>query len=143
MSTEDNKATVDRFFEEVYNQGKVAVIDELCVPNLLYHEPGLPDVHGSEDLKRYVTAARSAFPDLRVTIEDMFAEGEQVAIRYMFRGTNTGVFALPTMRFPATGKQVSLMGIAIIRFAGGKAVEVWDLSDNLSMVRQLGLMPAS
>ena len=142
MSTEDNKATVGRLIEEVFNQGKVAVLDELCVPNLLYHEPGFPDVHGREDLKRYVTETRSAFPDLRLTIEDVFAEGEQVAMRYMLRGTNAGDFVSLTMRFPATGKQVTLAGITIIRFAGGKVVEAWDESDNLSMFQQLGLMPA-
>ncbi len=141
MSTEDNKATVGRFFEEVYNQGKVAVVDELCVPNFQYHEPGISDVHGREDLKRYVTAIRSAFPDLRVTIEDEITEGEQVVTRWMARGTNTGEFVFATMRFPATGKQVAMTGIDITRFAGGKAVEIWEQPDNLGLLQQLGVLP--
>ncbi len=141
MSTEDNKATVRRLTEEVFNQGHVALIDELCVPNFLYHEPGIPDVHGREDLKRYVTTIRRAFPNIRVTIEDEITEGEQVVTRYLLRGTNTGEFVTPTMRFPATGKQVAVTGIDITRLAGGKAVEVWEQPDNLGLLQQLGLLP--
>ena len=142
MSTEDNKAIVRRLTEEAFNQRHVALIDELCDPNLLYHEPGIPDVHGREDFKRYVTASGRAMPDIRITIEDMIAEGEQVATRYTLRGTNTGEFVWQTMRFPATGKQASVTGIDITRFAGGKVVEVWELPDNLGLLQQLGLIPA-
>lgn len=141
MSTEDNKVTVRRFIEEGVNQGKVAVLDELCTPSWIYHESTRPDVRTLEDYKRYVTEVRSAFPDFHSTIEDMIAEGEQVVARWTWRGTNTGDIVMPAMRIPATGKQVTVTGISIGRFAGGKGVELWIEMDTLGLFQQLGLIP--
>jgi steroid delta-isomerase-like uncharacterized protein len=141
MSTVDNKATVHRFFEEVLNQGKVALMDELFAPSFLYHDPGRPDVRTLEDYKRFITETRSVFPDFHVTIEDMIAEGEQVVVRLMWRGTNTGDIVTP-MHVPATGKQVTVTAIGIGRFAGGKGVELWNEQDYLGLFQQLGLIPA-
>lgn len=141
MSTEDNKATVRRFTEEGWNQGNVAVFDELNAPNWVYHDPGFPDVRTLEDYKSWVTETRGAFPDLHFTIEDLVAEGDQVVVRWTARGTNTGDIVTP-MPLPATGRQVTITGISIVRFAGGKGVEVWDQSDSLGLFQQLGLIPA-
>ncbi len=141
MSTEDNKATVRRWMEEGWNQGNVAVFDELSAPNWIIHDPNLPQVRTLEDYKRWATETRNAFPDLHGTIDDLIAEGDQVVVRYTIRGTNTGDFVTP-MSLPATGKQVSVTGIAIIRFAGGKGVEVRQVGDTLGMFQQLGLIPA-
>ena len=141
MSTEDNKATVRRSMEEGWNRGNVAVFDELNAPNWVYHDPGLPQVRTVEDYKRWVTETRNAFPDIHGTIDDLIAEGDQVVARYTIRGTNTGDFVTP-MPLSATGKQVSVTAIAIIRFAGGKGVEVWNQADNLGLFQQLGLIPA-
>lgn len=141
MSTEANKASVRRWIEEGMNQGKVDVLDELCAPNWIYHEPGRPDVRTLEDYKRYVTEVRSAFPDFHVTIEDMIAEGEQTAGRWTWRGTNTEDLVSPVMHLPATGKQVTGKGMWIGRFAGGKGVELWTQMDDLGLFQQLGLIP--
>ena len=141
MSAEINKATVRRFTEEVFNQGHLALMDELFAPNILHHQPGMPDICTLEDLKRSVTESRSAFPDFHVTIEDMIAEGEQVVTRWTMSGTNTGDFVMPEMRTPATGKQVTVTGMGISRFAGGKYVENWFYPDMLGMLQQLGLIP--
>ncbi|HEX9133781.1 MAG TPA: ester cyclase [Ktedonobacteraceae bacterium] len=141
MSTEDNMATARRLIEEVWNQGKVALINELCAPNFILHDPDRPDVRTLEDYKRWVTETRSAFPNFRLTIEGMFAKGEEVADRWTLRGTNTGDLVTPTMRIPATGKQVTVTGLSIVRFAGGKAVEHWHLADYLGLFQQLGLIP--
>ena len=140
MSTEDNKALVRRAIEEVWNQGNVALVDDLYAPNVVYHNPGVVDVHTREDFKRLVTAFRSAFPDFQMTIEDLIAEGDRVGFRYTFRGTNTGDFVMP-MPLPATGKQVTMTGIALDRLAGGKFVEILDMSDSLGLLQQLGLIP--
>ncbi len=142
MSTEGNKAAARRFIEEVFNQGHVALIDELCSPNFILHEPTRPDVRTREDLKPFIAEHLSAIPDFHVTIEDMIAEGEQVVVRYTVHGTNTGDFVSSTMRFPATGKQFTVTGIYIFRFAEGKIVEAWDQADDLGTYQQLGLMPA-
>jgi predicted ester cyclase len=140
MSTEENKALVRRAIEEGWKQGNVAVFDELCAPNWVYHDPGVPDVRTLEGYKRFATETRSAFPDLHFTIEDLIAEGDQVVMRGTFRGTNTGAIVTP-MPIPATGKQVSMTGITIVRFAGGKGVEVWNQGDSLGLFQQLGLIP--
>ena len=141
MSAEENKATVRRFTEEGWNQGHVAVFDELTTPNWVYHDPVVPDVRTLEAYKRFVTETRSAFPDLHFTLEDMIAEGDKVVARWTFHGTNTGAIVTP-MPIPATSKQVTMTGILIVRFAGGKGVEVWDQADSLGLFQQLGLIPA-
>jgi steroid delta-isomerase-like uncharacterized protein len=140
MSTEDNKAIVRRFIEEGWNQGNVALFDELTGPNWIYHDPSFPNVRTLEDYKRWTTETRSAFPDMFSTIEDMIAEGDQVVVRATVRGTNTGDIVTP-MHIPATGKQVTVSGMTIVRFAGGKGVEVWNQTDTLGIFQQLGLIP--
>jgi len=141
MPTEENKANVRRWTEEGWNQWNVAVFEELSAPNWVFHDPGLPDVRTLADYKRFATESRNAFPDLHLTIEDMIAEGDQVVVRYTLRGTNTGDIVTP-MHIPATGKQFTVTGIAIVRFAGGKGVEVWEQDDDLGLYQQLGLIPA-
>ena len=83
----------------------------------------------------------NAFPDFRMDVEESVAEGDRVACRYTFRGTNTGDFELPAPA-PATGKQVSFSGMNIFRFAEGKIVEEWFQEDTMGMLQQLGFMPA-
>ena len=123
MSTEDNKALVRRALEEVWNQGKVALFDELYATNFIYHNHAVPGVRTIEDFKRFVPAFRHAFPDIHTTIQDVIAEGDRVVLRYTFRGTNMGDFVTP-MSLPATGKQVTVTGMSIGRVASGKVVEV-------------------
>jgi steroid delta-isomerase-like uncharacterized protein len=141
MSTEDNKALVRRVIEEGWNQGNIAVFDELSAPNWVCHDPGVPDVRTLEDYKRFATETRSAFPDFHLTIDDLIAEGDQVVVRWTARGTNTGDIVTP-MHIPATGKQVSVTGITIDRFAGGKLVEIWQQWDTMGFMQQLGVIPA-
>ena len=141
MSTEDNKALIRRALEEEWNQGNFAHVDEQTASNYIHHDPGNPNVRTREDYKQWVIESRNAFPDLHVAIEDMVAEGDQVATRWTFRGTNTGDFVTP-MPIPATGKQVTVSGITIARFAGGKVVEDWHQVDTLGMLQQLGVIPA-
>ncbi len=142
MSIEENKATVRRVFEEVWNKGQVALIDELCAPDFIFHNPSAPDVHTREDVKRMIAQGLSAFPGIHITIEDMIAEGEQVVARLTYRATNTGEFVTLGMRFPPTGKQMMGPEIFIARFASGKVVEAWDQGDDLGAFQQLGLIPA-
>ena len=141
MSTEENKANVRRWTQEGWNQGNVAVFEELSTPNWVFHDPARPDVRTLADYKRFFTESRNAFPDFHATIEDMIAEGDQVVARYTLRATHTGDIVTP-MHIPATGKQVTVTGIAIVRFAGGKGVEVWQQDDYLGFFQQLGLIPA-
>jgi steroid delta-isomerase-like uncharacterized protein len=141
MSTEDNKATIRRLIEEGWNQGKIAVFDELCAFDWIHHDPTQPHVRTLEDYKHYVTERRRAFPDLHLRMEDMIAVGDQVILRWMWHGTHTGDLLTLMMRLPATGKQVTVTGITIFRMAFGKVVETWNQSDRLGLYQQLGLIP--
>jgi steroid delta-isomerase-like uncharacterized protein len=137
MSLEENKAIELRFFEEVVNKGKLAVIDDLVATNYVWHDapPGLPS--GTEGLKQFFTMTHTAFPDFHSTLEDMFAEGDKVVQRFTARGTHQGEF----MGIAPTGKQVTIPGIAIHRITDGKIVENWVNMDMLSMMQQLGVIP--
>ena len=131
-----NTAVMKRFYDEVVNQGKLDLIDELVADNFVDHEetPGIPaDKAG---LKTFMTAFRSAFPDLKFTVNDLAASGDKVWVYITITGTHKGTF----MDIPATGKQISVNGFDIVRFADGKAVEHWGLTDSMTMMTQLGVM---
>ncbi len=133
MSTE-NKAAVRRGLEECLNKGNLAVVDELIAPSYVYHEPGVGEVRGPAGLKKLVTTYRSAFPDMHIVIDDQIAEGDRVVTRWTARGTHKGEW----MGIAPTGKPVTVTGILISRFAGGRVVEEWENYDALGMMRQLG-----
>jgi steroid delta-isomerase-like uncharacterized protein len=137
MTTEENKARSRRFFEEVWGQGNLAVIEELTAPSFIDHNapPSLPP--GLDGLKQFVVMYRSAFPDLRVSVEDLIAEGDKVVIRWTAHGTNTG----PLFGMPATGKVATISGITIERKVDGKTVEGWNNFDQLGVLQQLGVIP--
>ncbi len=135
MSTEKNKALVRHFFEEVLNQGKLALIDELHVPDFVYHNASRT-IHGLESFKQYLSMLLTAFPDLHVTIEDMIGEGDRVVVRFTFRGTHQG----DLRGIPPTGKQVAVRGIDILCAANGKVVEEWANIDELGLMQQLGVI---
>jgi steroid delta-isomerase-like uncharacterized protein len=138
MSTEDNKALIRRFYEEVFNKKNLAAIDEFFAPDHVDHTlpPGLPV--GPEGTKQAIAMTLSGFPDLRVTIEDMIAEGDKVVTRFTTHGTQQGALG----GIPPTGKHVAVSTIEITRMAGGKIAEDWGLDDRLGMLQQLGLVPA-
>jgi|SRR5581483_7248477 len=138
MTTDQNKATARRFVEEGINKNNWAVITEIQDAKFVEHQPtptGYPK--GVEGFKQYLTAFRTAFPDLRYTIEDEIAEGDKVVQRVTGQGTMKGSFA----GMPATGKHAAWSEIHISRFTNGKVVEHWADVDQASMLRQLGLAP--
>jgi predicted ester cyclase len=81
---------------------------------------------------------KQAFPDLRIVIDKIVAEGDLVAVRFTAEGTNSG----SANGLPATGKRIRIAAMTILRFVDGKAVEEWPTFDQLDLLRQLGLMPA-
>ena len=136
MSTEQNKAN-DRRIIEGLNQGNVNVFDELMVLNFVDHDASTT-MQGLEAFKQFVSAYLTAFPDLHFTIEDQIAEEDKTTLRYTARGTHRGEL----MGIPPTGKQVTVTGIFITRWANGKAEESWLNFDALGMLQQLGVVPA-
>jgi steroid delta-isomerase-like uncharacterized protein len=137
MSTEENKARMNRIPLEVFNEGKLGVIDEVMAADYIEHltTPGFPG--GTAGLKQFVTAVRTAFPDFKYTVDDAIAEGDKVVQRVTARGTMKGAFA----GMPATGKTATWTEVHIARVAGGKLVEHWANIDQLGMLQQLGLIP--
>jgi predicted ester cyclase len=141
MSTEENKAPVRCAIAEVWNQGQVVIIDELYVPPFSSFILQFPNIRTGEGLKHFVPSFRSAFPDIQITIADVIAEGDRVVLRCIIRGTNTGEFVIP-MPLAATGKQKRFSERSFGRVVSGKFVGVWDDVDNLSLLRQLRVLPA-
>jgi steroid delta-isomerase-like uncharacterized protein len=135
----DNKPLARRLYEEVLNQGNLAAADELIAPDLVDHEAGPDGPRGPETTKAFVAALRNGFSDLHVAVEDIIAEGDLVACRFIMTGTNTGDF----MGMPATGRSVSVAGVDIMRFRDGKVTEHWGITDQFSLLQQLGFLPSS
>jgi steroid delta-isomerase-like uncharacterized protein len=136
--SEQNKNIVRRLFEEVWNKGHVAVADELFAPTYTHHDSSTPDLgRGPESEKKRATLYRNAFADIRVTIEDIMAEGETVVARWSCRGTHKG----DLNGIAPTGKQVHMTGISIARFTNGKMTEGFVNWDALGLMQQLGVVP--
>lgn len=137
MSTEDNKTLVRRFYEEVFNEKNLAAVYEFIDPDGIDHAlpPGLVGIEGT---KHFIGMYLAAFPDLHMTVEDLIAEEDEVVLRWTCRGTHLGEL----QGIPPTGKQVTVTGIEINRFKGGKSVEHWLNYDTLGMLQQLGVIPS-
>jgi steroid delta-isomerase-like uncharacterized protein len=136
--SEQNKTNVRRLFDELWNKGNMAVADELIAPTYIHHDAATPDVgRGPEGEKKRVTMYRTAFPDLRLTIEDTIAEGETVVARWTCRGAHRGELH----GIAPTGKQFAFAGVSIVRFVGGKMAEGWINWDALGLMQQLGAVP--
>jgi len=138
-SEEENKAHYRRTFEEVFNQGNLALVDELVAPDFLDHEvpPGMNN-RGPDSTRQLVTMLRTAFPDLHFMIEDLVAEGDTVAGRVTMSGTHLG----PFQGIPPTGRSFQQAQMYFVRFRDGKAIEHRAVRDELGMMRQLGVLPA-
>ena len=134
MQTVDNKTLVQQFFEEIINQRNLAALGQFVSPNAVNHTvpDGLPQAPN-----QFLGLHLGAFPDLKVTVEDLLVDGDKVVARVSYRGTHQGAF----MGIPPTGKQVTGMGINIFRIANGKLVEHWGLTDRLAVLQQLGVVP--
>jgi predicted ester cyclase len=137
MSTEENKALVRRFFEEMWVKGNLSAADELLATNFVFHPPPgvAPDLEG---YKQWVSMTCAGLADRQSTVEDQTAEGDKVVTRWTYRGTHKGEL----MGIAPTGKQVTVTGISIDRIVGGKIVEEWNEIDNLGMMQQLGVVPS-
>ena len=132
MSTE-NKALVRRWFEEVWNRGHEAAIDEMFAGHGVVHGLG-SDMHGPEGFKPFHAAYRNAFPDVTIQIDDIVAEGDTVAARWSGTGTHRG----DGLGVAATGNRVHFSGMTFVRIEQGKMVEGWNNFDQLGMLQQLG-----
>jgi predicted SnoaL-like aldol condensation-catalyzing enzyme len=128
MSVKENKATERRMVEEALNKGNLSVVDESLTPDFIYHGPGGMEVKGREGYKKFLADLCTLYPDIKVTIEAIIAEGDMVATR------NISVFTFKD-------KHITLAGSIMDRFEGGKIAETWELYDRLDLYRQMGIIP--
>ena len=136
-SPEQNKALAKRAFEEILCQGHFELAEQLYAKDFVNH-----GVHRDATLEEDQAALRGwhqAFSDIAIVPEKLIAEGDLVTIYWIARGTNTGT----GNGLPATGKKAELAGITIWRIVDGKIKEEWSAFDQLSMMQQLGLLPAN
>jgi steroid delta-isomerase-like uncharacterized protein len=133
---ENNAEVLRRAFEEIMQRGNVDAIDECLASSFAGHDTA-GGTFGREEFRQGVLAMLAAFSDRQVEIADQLVEGDKVATRWQATGVHAGDFN----GIPATGRQVSLVGISIDRLAGGKIVESWEVTDDAGLLRQLGVLP--
>lgn len=135
--SDEMKAAARRFFQEVVSEGRLDVVADLVAEDFVEHEtlPGAPE--GRDAVTWFVTAFRSAVPDLRVEVDDLIVGGDKLVARSTWSGTQEGAL----FGIPATGRRFAMNVIDIVRFEGGMVVEHWGVSDVAGMMQQVGLAP--
>jgi steroid delta-isomerase-like uncharacterized protein len=137
MSVEDNTEVIRAYVETIFNQRQVDRAAELVAPDYLDHAALPGQAPGLAGAKQKWAMYLAGIPDLRVTIEELVAEGDRVAVRRSYEGTHQGEL----LGVPPTGKHVRISGISIFRLAGGKIAEQWEQLDRLALMQQLGALP--
>lgn len=134
MSAESNKAIVRRVFEEIYNQGRYEVADELVAPTYLSHHGAGSEIIGAEGVKQSARAQRATFPDLHSFVDDLIADGDKVVVRGRDRVTHVNEF----MGYPPTRRTFDITWMQIVRLENGKLVESWWEMDMEQFRKYLG-----
>jgi steroid delta-isomerase-like uncharacterized protein len=137
MPVEQQKTLVRHFFEEVWNQGNLAVIGQVCTPEFVLHDPATPRFKTPLDYEQLVSAYRRAFPDLHCTIEEQIAERNLVVTWWGMQGTHRG----PLFGYAPTERYVRFTGITLNLIHGGQIAEARVSWDALGLFQQLGIVP--
>jgi len=136
--SEENKALIRRWFEEVWNEGREEAIDEMFAADGVAHglaDEGGEELRGPAGYKPFFRRFREAFPDIRVTVEDCVCEGDRAAARCSVRATHGG----DALGVAATNSPVEFEGLVIVRVRDGKIVEAWNQFDFARLNRQIGM----
>jgi steroid delta-isomerase-like uncharacterized protein len=136
------KGLAQRFVNELWNEQRLDVADEIFSPDCVPHTYGLdsgsaPERRGPRHVKAIVESWRQAFPDWQIAITDLLAEDDRVMLLTTATGTHRGAL----MGIPATGKRVTFTGMRVFRIADGRIAEYWVMWDWLGLWRQIGIMP--
>jgi steroid delta-isomerase-like uncharacterized protein len=138
MSTEENKAIVRRWFEEVISRGNMNTLDLICAqchPQFVVQRGvAEPPPQGIPAFKNLITSFRTAFPDFQATVEEQIAEGDKVVSRLTVTGTHRAEF----MGIPPTGKPFNVSAVSIWEVKGGLLISEWVNWDTMGMMQQLG-----
>ena len=125
MSIKENKAMVQRIWEELLNEGKTEKMNEVIAIDYVYHGPGGHEIKGIEGLKKFITWLHTSFPDIHFTVDHLIAEGDKVVSFWTMKGTHK------------SNKQMENQGVIISRVVSGKVVEDWEIFDRLTIASQL------
>lgn len=128
---------VRRIIELAFNQGDLAIVDELLAPESVTHMPAWGIPASRMGLKLFVAALRTAFPDLHCTMEDEIFEAGRLAAHWTMRGKHDG----PFLGNQPTGRPVEVQVTIFARIENGRIVEDWILVDQMSLLQQLGIVP--
>jgi steroid delta-isomerase-like uncharacterized protein len=133
--TETHDQVVRRWFQEVWNEGRSATIDELLAPDAIAHGLGEHgrDARGPEEFRPFFDVLRRAFPDFHITVEDTVVQGDHAAARWTARGTHTGVFG----ELPPSGRQFAVTGMSFVRIRDGRIAEGWNSWDLHGLLQQI------
>jgi steroid delta-isomerase-like uncharacterized protein len=139
FADEDQNLTTVRKLVDAFNLKNIAMYDEIYSSNLNYYGTGEGAKLNLDGLKQFMSGIFTAFPDGKLTIDELIAKGDKVVYRVTYKGTQTG--DMPGV--PATGKVVQARSIGIVRLENGKIVEEWENFDDMGMMQQLGVIPIS
>ena len=135
---EANKSIASRIIQEIFNEGRFETVDEFVAPGYVGHDSARPaPIIGAGGVIESAAAYRAAFPDLQVSIAEQIGEDDRVVTRWEARGTHEAEF----FGVAPTGKQVTVSGITIERYAEGRLIESRTNWDTLGLLRQLGAIP--
>jgi steroid delta-isomerase-like uncharacterized protein len=136
---EANRRLIHRYFNEVWNEGQLDVLDELLTPDYINHSPGIPNPKpGPGDLKPIVAAMRAGIPDLHYTILDLVVAEDKIAAYVRVTGTHRGAF----FGIEPTGRAIDVRQMQVEWIRDGKICQHWRLTDDLTLFRQLGQLAA-
>jgi len=134
-----NKAVIGRFLQEVINEGRLEVANEIVAIDFVELDPLPGQRQGREGLQEVIGMMRTAFPDMHWIVDEMVGEGEKVVTRFTWTGTHRGTF----LGILGTGRSVMVKGVVIDRVVNGKMTDSRILMDTMGMMQQLGVIPSA
>ena len=137
--SEANIAIVRRWFDEIYTQKHLGLMNELHVESFVWRKPGEVTVTSRDGMREMIEVYVAAFLDLHFTVEDQMSDGDRVVTRWSVRGTHRGEFG----GIAPTGNAITFRGITMSRLEDGQLVEKWENFNELSLMRQIGAVPAA
>lgn len=133
----ESRSIIRHIFDEAFNQGNLAIVDELVAPNGISHHLSWGMPTNRMGFKQLIALFRTAFPDLHCTMEDEIIRDDKIAARWTMCGTHKGLF----LGNAPTGKSIAVQGLIYARIENGQVIETWTMIDQMGVLQQLGMVP--
>ena len=133
MSAKENEAIVCQLVEDLFNTGNLDIVEEVLADSYIDYSSSHPDLSGRENVKQSVAEWLTAFPDTISVAQDVIAEGDKIAVRWITQATHQGEF----LRVPPTDNHINVTWFGIFRLSEGKIIESWDTFTVVEMTEQL------